>query len=335
MADTDIIDGTVRNQVLLRRYLRREVRKMLELVARYDRKMAKVLRRRWDESLTLGSEPLKQLYKEIAEVRDEMIKEANKRARQMTRDLAPTEQDREWGLLALLLGLSGKKPKRPTLVDILDTPFASGDAAMSTYREWMGTLADADRRRIQDVLTHGAVHDIPKNEILLLFFGTSANRFADGRLARTRMNMEALLETLVNHISLIARESIWASSDKVVGAYWASVLDSRTTAICRGRDGKVVMFGNNPPPKGASLLEPPTARPPAHVRCRSTMVALRKGAIPDRRTYEEWLGSQSEKLQNEILGKQKAILWRQGKVSLDKFVDESGKELTIKQLLKE
>lgn len=332
MAETDIIDGTVRNQVLLRRYLRREAREMLELIESYDREVARVLRRRWQESMKLGSGPLKKLYEEIREIRDEMIKAANKKARGMVKELAPVERDREWLLLLLLLGLKGRKPKNPKVSDILNTPFASGPAAMSTYRQWLDSVMQSDRRRIQDTLMFGATNSVTKQEMLELMVGTSAKRFTDGKLTRTRQNMEALVETLVTHTSLTAREQVWRSSKRIVGAQWVSVLDSRTTLICAGRDGKIVMYDGNPLPEGAIALEPSSARPPAHVRCRSTMAALRRGPIPDRRDYEDWLRSQSENLQNEILGKTKAGMFRRGEISLDRFVDESGRELTIQQL---
>ena len=49
-------------------------------------------------------------------------------------------------------------------------------------------------------------------------------------------------------------------------------------------------------------------------------------------TYETWLRRQSNQLQNEILGTTKAGMFRRGEVSLDKFVDRSGREYTIQEL---
>jgi hypothetical protein len=63
------------------------------------------------------------------------------------------------------------------------------------------------------------------------------------------------------------------------------------------------------------------------------MVALaRSAAMPSRETFQEFLRDQTAVNQNKILGKTKAGMFRRGEVSLDDFVDDTGKELTIKQL---
>ena len=63
------------------------------------------------------------------------------------------------------------------------------------------------------------------------------------------------------------------------------------------------------------------------------MIALVKSAaLPDRKTVEEFLRGQTVANQNKIMGKTKAGMFRRGEVSLKDFVDDTGKELTIKQL---
>lgn len=58
------------------------------------------------------------------------------------------------------------------------------------------------------------------------------------------------------------------------------------------------------------------------------------GQVPATMSYSEWLGMQSVELQNEYLGIRRAEIFRQGKLSLDKFVTREGRELTIKELEK-
>jgi hypothetical protein len=50
--------------------------------------------------------------------------------------------------------------------------------------------------------------------------------------------------------------------------------------------------------------------------------------------YQEWLKSQSKEFQEDILGKTKATLFRNGNLKLNKFVSNNGTELTLKQLAK-
>ena len=90
--------------------------------------------------------------------------------------------------------------------------------------------------------------------------------------------------------------------------------------VCRSRDGKVYEVGKGP-------------QPPAHPRCRSTRVGIDPDyPPPTKRTYDQWLRSQSEEVQDEILGKGKADLFRGG-LTLDRFFDERrGREYTVAEL---
>ncbi len=56
------------------------------------------------------------------------------------------------------------------------------------------------------------------------------------------------------------------------------------------------------------------------------------GPVPATQTYQTWLKGQSNAFQNEVLGDTKAKLFRDGGLTLDKFVDRNGTELTLKQL---
>ena len=49
-------------------------------------------------------------------------------------------------------------------------------------------------------------------------------------------------------------------------------------------------------------------------------------------TYQQWLTRQPASFQDEILGQAKADLFRKGNLTLDRFVDENGRELTLEQL---
>lgn len=55
------------------------------------------------------------------------------------------------------------------------------------------------------------------------------------------------------------------------------------------------------------------------------------GQTPAATSYQEWLTKQSPKLQDDILGKKRAALFREG-VTLDKMVTKDGKQYTLQQL---
>jgi hypothetical protein len=54
--------------------------------------------------------------------------------------------------------------------------------------------------------------------------------------------------------------------------------------------------------------------------------------VPAATSYQEWLKRQSKEFQEDVLGKTKARLFRDGKLPLDKFVNRLGDELTLAEL---
>jgi hypothetical protein len=58
------------------------------------------------------------------------------------------------------------------------------------------------------------------------------------------------------------------------------------------------------------------------------------GQVAATKTYQDWLKVQPKEFQDSVLGRTKAILFRKGGLTLDKFVNRAGNELTIEQLRK-
>ena len=331
-AEEDIIDGTLSNQIALRRFIKREVRLMLELFEKFDRRLAALLRKHIRKGMKVGSAAYKEMMSRIEKLRAELMAQASTSIRATLKVLAPVESDKEWEMLLAALLLKQKQPKTPGIQDILSVPFAVSAAAASTLTEWLRNLKAADLRRIQDNITQGIKEERTKDEIVAGAVGTRDEDFRNGQVAVTRNNIRALVATAIVHVSMVTREALWVAIPRIVGQIWTAVLDNRTSAICRARDNKVVMFGNNRPPEGAQLLDPPGARPPAHPNCRSAMMALIRGMLPDRLTFDRWLTGQSKAIQDDILGQAKGEMFRRGEVTLDEFVDNSGKEFTLEQL---
>lgn len=56
------------------------------------------------------------------------------------------------------------------------------------------------------------------------------------------------------------------------------------------------------------------------------------GQVPAKVSYQEWLGRQSAAFQDDVLGKTKGRLFRRGNLTLDKFVNRRGDELSLSAL---
>lgn len=179
-------------------------------------------------------------------------------------------------------------------------------------RDWLSEAEEGAARRVRDAIRMGYVEGESVAQI---------KARVRQIMPMSRRGAEAMVRTAINHTAQATRAQIFdANADIIEGEMWNAILDGRTTLICQGRDGKVYPLGKGP-------------RPPAHIACRSYTSVVLKGFPPAPRTsYEEWLRKQPVERQEEILGKTKARLFREGKLPLDRFVDRAGNEYTLDQL---
>lgn len=179
-------------------------------------------------------------------------------------------------------------------------------------RDWLSEAEEGAARRVRDAIRIGFVEGESIAQI---------KARVRQIVPMSRRGAEAMVRTAVNHTAQATRAAIFdANADIIEGEMWNAVLDARTTLVCQARDGTVYPLGKGP-------------RPPAHVNCRSYTSVVLKGFPPAPRTdYAEWLRRQPVARQEEILGKAKAKLFRDGKLPLDRFVDRAGNEYTLEQL---
>ena len=147
--------------------------------------------------------------------------------------------------------------------------------------------------------------------------------------------------TATNHVSNQTRKLSMQENDDVIEGYeWVSTLDSRTSLVCMARDGTIYRDFDKDP------------KPPAHFNCRSTITMVvnpeydigpeggtRPSVGPDgveqvkaSTTYADWLKRQPASFQDKVLGPARAKLFREGNITLDKFIDEQGRPITLDQL---
>jgi len=239
---------------------------------------------------------------------------------------------------------------------VLQTIALSSPFNGATTTEWAAafhrTLNETVWHEIVDGITSGTTND----DLVRQLLGTSSQKFKDGALQPRRRGLEALVRTSINHATNQGRQAVWAAnSDLLKGVMWVATLDTRTTPVCRERDGKVgpiVDDANWRPPSGRARLEPPFARPPAHINCRSTTVAITKswkelgfnmeelpegtrasmdGQVPASMTYSEWMKKQKPAVQQEVLGPVRYKMFREG-LPLERFTNDQGQLLTIAQI---
>lgn len=165
----------------------------------------------------------------------------------------------------------------------------------------------------------------------------------------SKANARALVNSSIATVTNEARLETYRENDDVIsGVRQVSTLDGRTSPICIAyADGAWDLAGN--PINGTTL--PFAGGPPRHWNCRSVLVpivdlegvlgtgipelatkAAEGGVVPGNLTMTEWLNSRTPAQLNAQLGKGKAELWKQGKITTAQLLDQSGNPMTLKQL---
>ncbi len=226
----------------------------------------------------------------------------------------------------------------PTMVKaIVSTNPMSG----KHLKAWADKLSADTQAKVGDTIRAGLQSGRSVEQIVRDIVG-SKKLGTPSVMDASRKSVEAMVRTAVTHIHNTAAQASYAeNSDVVKGWRYLSVLDSRTTVTCMGLSGKVFPIGKGP-------------IPPNHVRCRSlcqpVTATLRElgldvdeNATPTDRasedgplrgdiTMDRFVKTKSVEVQNSMLGKKKAELFRSGKLSLPDLVAIDGRELTLKEL---
>lgn len=134
-------------------------------------------------------------------------------------------------------------------------------------KDWAANMEADDIRRIQASIQAGMVAGEDSATIARRIVGSAELNGSDGILEMSRRQLEAITHTAVQHIANNARnEFLMANADLFEEEQFVATLDGRTTPQCRALDGKHFPLGKGP-------------RPPLHIRCRSTRVAVMDGAF--------------------------------------------------------
>lgn len=335
-------DATTRHAIYLTRYSTQTVNRMLALLDRADQDIIKRLRK----SNLPGARTPYQRKRLEALLRG--IKEISHRG--TTAAIAALRENLT-EINAYELDFLTRQINAAVVVDLAAVTPAAGTvyaAAMSRpmqgkyLRDWFSQLDLNKQRAISDAIRIGVVEGETIPAIVSRLRGTRAANYRNGIMAIQRRHAESVARTAVNHVVSNARNSLMnANKDLLKGWQYVATLDGRTTDICMSLDGSFYPVGK------------PGPTPPQHINCRSSMTPITKswkemginrkelspgqrasmnGQVSAKETYQTWLKKQPAAFQDDVLGRTKGRLFRQGGVTLDRFVDSSGRSYTLAQL---
>ena len=224
--------------------------------------------------------------------------------------------------------------ERAVLSSSMDVKLGVGDL---TVNEALNNFASKKAIEINQAINDGILMGSTNQQI--------AKDVADLAEHRHKGQINALVRTLTNHAATQARASITLANSAILkGEEWVATLDSRTTLICGGRDGRLYPVGKGP-------------YPPAHWNCRSLRVPKVKdeydvdlgptkrpevgadgaGTTAGNTKFDGFMRRQPASFQDEYFsqfpdGKEKAALFRRGGLKIEQFRSETGVNYTLEQL---
>lgn len=237
--------------------------------------------------------------------------------------------------LGVELGTGLPSPARLRAI-VTETPIQG-----SLLSSWVEGMSSGRVQRIEQQIRLGMVGSETTDQIVARIRGTKALQYRDGVLDISRRSAQSMVRTAVSHVSNVAAQDTWkANAHLVKGWQFLATLDGRTTVTCAGLSGSFHPIGEGP-------------IPPRHIRCRSVSVPVTKsfkelgvdakelpkgtrasmdGQVAADTTFSDFLKRKGDGFQDQVLGKARAQMWRDGKLDLRDFIKSDGTVLTLDQL---
>lgn len=339
-ANTQIYDKVIDRAAMVRLYERRVNGKVELVIDGHAVRLDKLIR---DANLSpRGFERFREAVdKELLKT----FKEVHSSTKRSLTDLVTNQMSYAYQTIETAMGdiWRTQRPQRIIAEDfVLKKPLYGN----KTLAEGWAGVSNGEKMRIEAVIRKGIAEGLTPERIAL--------EVRKGNVVSiTRQQSRALVITSITSIHAQADHEVYMANEKAIqGWQYVAVLDSRTTPICAHRDGTIY------PVSDTSHL------PPAHFNCRSTTVPVFKswedlsnlenlayvrsrnmknltdkqiqfydGQTPLAESYGTWLMRQPKEVQLRHLGEyNKVELFRSGQLTIDKFTNEGGNSIGIREL---
>lgn len=201
-----------------------------------------------------------------------------------------------------------------------------------TLNELLKDFSETQAKRLNGAIRLAYHKGLSNQELIKLIRGTKANRYNDGILAVTARQASTLAKTGTSIVANQAKQEFIANNKEIIGIKVIATLDTRTSAICRHRDGEFMPIDK-------------AIYPPYHFNCRSSIELVTKdykepkqrasqNGVTKNQTYYEWLKQQPKETQEIALGKARAKLFEN--MTAQKFkqlqLDKNFEPLTLDEM---
>lgn len=353
-----LADAAVGHAVDLQHYGNDVVRRIMALLNRADSEIAAALAEAL-ERLPASAFSVERLETLLRSVRELNVRAYSQVGAELTKELkALAEYEAGYQLELFRAAVPPQVIASAGLVSVnAEQAYAAAMARPFQGRllkEWAQSIEEGRMTRIRDAVRMGYVQQETVQQIVRRIVGSRDRNQRDGIIEIDRRNAEAVVRTAISHTAGFTRDRFYeANADLVKAEVWSATLDTRTSDLCRIRDGKKYTAGTHKP-IGHSV--PWLAGPGRlHWQCRSSSVPVLKswrdlgvdadeaapstrasmdGQVPEDTTYGQWLKRQSAARQDQVLGPERGKLFRAGGLTLEQFYNDKGRLLTLDELRK-
>lgn len=181
-------------------------------------------------------------------------------------------------------------------------PMGANGVLMEQFANAFTVLSTA---KLMNEVSKAYANSDTKQDTLKAIIGTKEAKYKDGLLETLRRQGDAMTNTIIQHVAGQTNEAV---SSQAFGQYlWVSVLDSGTTKICRSRNGHVFTYGQGP-------------TPPAHIGCRSSIIAFDGTGPVTMPSFTVWANGQSKEFVNDAFDGEDVASYEGSKaISLSEF----------------
>ena len=180
-----------------------------------------------------------------------------------------------------LYSLNGAIDADKLWAKIVNTPMQANGVYIDPFLKSFTTSSISD---VENALRRAWANNDSVQDTIITIAGKSTPQGTSSIVQAIERRAEAMSETAGHFVFSNSTQIVLASA---FGQYrWVSVMDSRTTVICKERNGNVYTFGFGP-------------IPPAHIRCRSHIMPTIGGTVKPE-NMAQWLSRQPASIRKEL-----------------------------------
>lgn len=332
---TFLINAATRHAIYVNRYSGSQLKELLPYLKRVKKVTAGELAS--GDLTEFSKKRLKKTLKEIEDITQAVLNKMNGKLTSNMKKFATYEGTFNKKMLDKSAKVEFSKPSITQIhAAVFSEPVSMLGDKEIVVQDVLDQFSQKKAKQLVTAIQDGVIVGKTNSQILDAMDYVIDTAMADG--------LQAMVRTITNHVSSVTRQEVYNNNEDVIEGYeWVSTLDGRTTETCMALDGQVFEIGKGP-------------MPPAHWNCRSTTIPVVKkeynimGLVDNGRpavgedgpeqdvsaktNYNDWLKTQPNAFQDDVLGQAKASLFRDGGLTLDKFVDHNYQPLTLDQLKK-